>query len=110
MLGLVLERKRVRARPTGDVSVPRGFAAGAPVICPHGTGARDEATRARTLQAAAELMFVKGVAATSIDDVRAATGTSKSQVYHYFADKDALVQEVLRTRRPSYWPRMTRPG
>jgi AcrR family transcriptional regulator len=57
--------------------------------------ARGEATRARILQAAAELMFVKGAAATSIDDVRAATGTSKSQLYHHFADKDALVQEVI---------------
>jgi AcrR family transcriptional regulator len=26
----------------------------------------------------------------------AATGTSKSQLYHYFADKDALVLEVIR--------------
>lgn len=57
--------------------------------------ARGEATRARILRAAAELMFVKGVAATSIDDVRAETGTSKSQLYHYFADKDVLVQEVI---------------
>jgi AcrR family transcriptional regulator len=54
-----------------------------------------EATRTRILQAAAELMFAKGVAATRIDDVRAATRTSKSQLYHYFADKDALVQEVI---------------
>jgi AcrR family transcriptional regulator len=56
---------------------------------------RGEATRTRILRAAAELMFVKGVAATSIDDVRAATGTSKSQLYHHFASKDALVQEVI---------------
>lgn len=40
-------------------------------------------------------MFVKGVATTSIDDVRAATGTSKSPLYQHFADKDALVREVI---------------
>ncbi|MFF4597362.1 TetR/AcrR family transcriptional regulator [Amycolatopsis sp. CA-161197] len=57
--------------------------------------ARGEATKARMLQVAAELMRVKGVAATTLDEVRSASGTSKSQLYHYFADKDALVQEVI---------------
>jgi AcrR family transcriptional regulator len=37
-----------------------------------------------------------GVAATSLDAVRAATGTSKSQLYHYFASKDDLVRAVVR--------------
>ena len=36
------------------------------------------------------------MASTSLDDIMAATGTSKSQLYHYFADKDALVLEVIR--------------
>ena len=27
-----------------------------------------------------------------------ATGTSKSQLYHYFADKDALISEVIKTQ------------
>jgi AcrR family transcriptional regulator len=42
-----------------------------------------------------DLMTVKGVAATTLDDVRAASGTSKSQLYHHYADKDALVQDVI---------------
>ncbi|MBA3907898.1 MAG: TetR/AcrR family transcriptional regulator, partial [Pseudonocardiales bacterium] len=37
-----------------------------------------------------------GVAATSLDAVRAATGTSKSQLYHYFGDKAGLVRAVVR--------------
>jgi TetR/AcrR family transcriptional repressor of nem operon len=37
-----------------------------------------------------------GVAATSLDAVRAATGTSKSQLYHYFEDKGDLVRAVVR--------------
>lgn len=57
--------------------------------------ARGEATRARILQAAADLMYVKGVSATTLDDVRAASNTSKSQLYHHFTDKDALVHEVI---------------
>jgi TetR/AcrR family transcriptional repressor of nem operon len=32
---------------------------------------------------------------TSLDDVMAASGVSKSQLYHYFADKDALVLDVI---------------
>ena len=57
--------------------------------------ARGAATRARILDAAAELMFVRGVGVTTLDDVRAASGTSKSQLYRYFPDKDALVSAVI---------------
>ena len=44
---------------------------------------------------AAVLMFAHGVRGTSLDDVRAAAGVSKSQLYHYFADKDDLVRAVI---------------
>jgi TetR/AcrR family transcriptional repressor of nem operon len=59
---------------------------------------RGAATRDRIVQAAAELMLVKGVNATTLDDVRAASSTSKSQFYHHFADKEALVHEVIAVR------------
>jgi AcrR family transcriptional regulator len=39
--------------------------------------------------------YAQGVERTSLDDVMAASGVSKSQLYHYFADKDALVLEVI---------------
>jgi AcrR family transcriptional regulator len=52
-------------------------------------------TRARIVAAAADLMLLGGVAETSLDAVLAATGTSKSQVYHYFANKDDLVLAVI---------------
>jgi AcrR family transcriptional regulator len=39
-------------------------------------------------------MYVRGVNATTLDDVRAVSGTSKSQLYNHFADKDALVRAV----------------
>src|SRR5579863_8321499 len=57
--------------------------------------ARGAATRARIVEAAAGLIYVHGVERTSLDDVMAASGVSKSQLYHYFADKDALVLEVI---------------
>jgi TetR/AcrR family transcriptional regulator, transcriptional repressor for nem operon len=56
--------------------------------------ARGAATRARIVEAAADLMRVQGVTATTLDEVRAASGTSKSQLYHHFPDKDALVRAV----------------
>ncbi len=57
--------------------------------------ARGRATRERIVAGAALLMYQRGVAGTSMDDVRAATATSKSQLYHYFADKSALVCAVI---------------
>jgi TetR/AcrR family transcriptional repressor of nem operon len=56
---------------------------------------RGVATRARILRAAADLMYVRGVNATTLDDVRAVSGTSKSQLYRYFPEKDALVRGVV---------------
>jgi TetR/AcrR family transcriptional regulator, transcriptional repressor for nem operon len=52
-------------------------------------------TRNRIVAAAAELMFELGVAGTTMEDVRAAAGVSSSQIYHYFADKGALVRAVI---------------
>jgi AcrR family transcriptional regulator len=60
--------------------------------------ARGAATRARIVAAAASLVYERGFAETSLDDVMAATGTSKSQLYHYFADKDALIHEVIKAQ------------
>ena len=60
--------------------------------------ARGAATRARIVDAAASLVYERGFAGTSLDDVMAATGTSKSQLYHYFADKDALTYEVVKAQ------------
>ena len=60
--------------------------------------ARGAATRARIVDAAATLVYERGIAGTSLDEVMAASGTSKSQLYHYFADKDALIGEVIKAQ------------
>ena len=57
--------------------------------------ARGAATRSRIVNAAADLIYEHGVDRTSLDEVMAASGVSKSQLYDYFADKDALVLEVI---------------
>jgi TetR/AcrR family transcriptional regulator, transcriptional repressor for nem operon len=56
---------------------------------------KGRATRERIVTTAATLMFDRGVAGTSIEDVQAAAGVSSSQIYHYFRDKRALVRAVI---------------
>jgi TetR/AcrR family transcriptional repressor of nem operon len=56
---------------------------------------KGRATRDRVLDAATALVFERGVAGTTLDDVRVAASVSKSQLYHYFTDKDALVRGVV---------------
>ncbi len=56
---------------------------------------KGRATRARIVEAAAGLMSRQGVAGTSIDDVRKATGMRGSQMTHYFRDKRSLVRAVI---------------
>lgn len=52
-------------------------------------------TRDRIVDAACDLVFERGVAGLNLDEVREATGTSKSQLYHYFADKSDLIKAVV---------------
>lgn len=56
---------------------------------------RGQASRERIIAAAATLMFAQGVRGASLDEVIATAGVSKSQLYHYFADKDDLVRAVI---------------
>lgn len=57
---------------------------------------KGQATRDRIVAAAAKLMFERGVAGTSTEDVLKAAGvTSPSQLYHYFGGKKSLVQAVI---------------
>ena len=60
--------------------------------------ARGRETRERILKAAAELLHLRGVHGTSVDDVLEASGTGKSQFYLYFQSKEELVHAVLQHR------------
>jgi TetR/AcrR family transcriptional repressor of nem operon len=63
---------------------------GRPRLTPKG-----ERTRARIVEEAAVLIHERGVAGTTLDDVKAAAEVSGSQMYHYFPDKNDLVQAVI---------------
>ena len=52
-------------------------------------------TRARIVEAAAALIHERGVAGTTLEDVKVAAEVSGSQMYHYFPDKNELVQAVI---------------
>ncbi|MFC1411936.1 TetR/AcrR family transcriptional regulator [Streptacidiphilus sp. N1-12] len=56
---------------------------------------KGQETRARIVAAAAQLMYERGLTEATLEDVRAAAGVSGSQVYHYFADKQALLLAVI---------------
>jgi AcrR family transcriptional regulator len=67
------------------------------------------ATRARIVETAADLILARGAGGTSLDDIRAQTATSKSQLFHYFpGGKGELVaaiaafqsERVLAAQRP----------
>jgi AcrR family transcriptional regulator len=47
------------------------------------------------VEAAAALIHARGVAATTLEDVKVAAEVSGSQMYHYFPDKNELVQAVI---------------
>jgi len=59
--------------------------------------AKGAATRQRIVEGAAETIRERGVMDTTLDDVRARTRTSKSQLFHYFpGGKEELLLAVAR--------------
>lgn len=56
-------------------------------------------TRERIVEAAAALIYARGAANVSLDELREATSTSKSQLYHYFRNKNDLVHAVVEFQR-----------
>ncbi|MET9486623.1 TetR/AcrR family transcriptional regulator [Nocardia sp. NPDC006630] len=57
--------------------------------------AKGARTRARIVEEAAGLIHQHGVAGTTLEDVKVAAAVSGSQLYHYFPDKNDLVQAVI---------------
>ena len=52
-------------------------------------------TRTRIVEEAAALIHERGVAGTTLEDVKLAAEVSGSQMYHYFPDKNELLQAVI---------------
>jgi AcrR family transcriptional regulator len=74
-----------------------------------GLTTKGAATRDRIVRAAADLILDRGVGGMTLDDIRAGTATSKSQLFHYFpGGKSELVaaiaalqsERVLEAQRP----------
>jgi TetR/AcrR family transcriptional regulator, transcriptional repressor for nem operon len=64
-------------------------------LTPKGLTAKGERTRSRIVEAAAQLIRERGVTGTTLDDIRSRAEVSGSQLSHYFAGKDELVQAVI---------------
>ncbi|MFK3669399.1 TetR/AcrR family transcriptional regulator [Leifsonia aquatica] len=59
--------------------------------------AKGNETRTRIIEGAARVLRDRDFAPLTLDDIRAATSTSKSQLFHYFPEgKDELLLEVMR--------------
>jgi TetR/AcrR family transcriptional regulator, transcriptional repressor for nem operon len=56
---------------------------------------RGRATRARIVQAGAELVAERGAAGMSLDEVGVRASASRSQLYHYFQDRDDLIRAII---------------
>jgi TetR/AcrR family transcriptional repressor of nem operon len=59
---------------------------------------RGRRSRDRIVDAAGALIAERGVEGASLDQILDAAGASKSQLYHYFSDKDDLVRAVIARR------------
>jgi len=55
---------------------------------------RGRQTRRRIIAAATEVVAERGVVGASLDEVGARASASRSQLYHFFADKDELLLAV----------------
>ena len=55
---------------------------------------RGSTTRNRIVEVAADLVQRNGVSEATLDQVMEASGASKSQLYHYFEDKEELLREA----------------
>ncbi|MGV9653693.1 TetR/AcrR family transcriptional regulator [Streptomyces sp. NPDC003554] len=62
---------------------------------PHKLTEKGQATRARILEHAAQLIYAKGVHGTNNEQLRRAAGISGSQLNHYFPTKESLVLAVI---------------
>lgn len=62
---------------------------------------KGQRTRQRIVSAASSLIFEQGVTNTTVEDVRDAANVSSSQLYHYFRDKQGLVDAVIAAQTDS---------
>ncbi|HEY3529670.1 MAG TPA: TetR family transcriptional regulator C-terminal domain-containing protein [Nocardioides sp.] len=59
---------------------------------------RGQASRERLVEAAVQSVVDHGIHQMRLDEVLTSAGSSKSQMYHYFSDRDALVEAAVAHR------------
>ncbi len=64
---------------------------------------KGERTREKILDEARLIFKCKGFGATTINDLLAASGTTKGNLYFHFTDKEAIGLEVLRREQQSFY-------
>ena len=64
---------------------------------------KGERTREKILDEARLIFKCKGFGATTINDLLAASGTTKGNLYFHFSDKEAIGLEVLRSEQQSFY-------
>ena len=57
--------------------------------------ARSTEAHEKVLRAALELFGERGIDATSMDAIARASGVGKATIYNHWADKEALLMEVM---------------
>ena len=65
------------------------------LLAPRTLTPKGRATRERIVAAASELILEQGLETARLEDIQAAAHVSASQLYHYFADKSALILAVI---------------
>ena len=89
------------AGPGGSPGVAAGPAVRAGAVAASRQGARTAKAAARRdaiLDAALDEFSAKGFAAARLDDVAKRAGVAKGTIYLHFADKEALFQELIRSK------------
>ena len=84
------------SKKTSDPVTRRKISSRTPVKVEPSQGARRDLLAAQFLQSAAALFAAKGFAATSLKDVADALGMTRSSIYHYYPNKEALLEEIMR--------------
>jgi AcrR family transcriptional regulator len=88
-----VSRKESDKPKTAAIATPRAVSAAAPKRRTH----TPEARRAAILAAALEEFTARGYEGARLDDVAKRAGVAKGTIYLYFADKEALFQELVRS-------------
>jgi AcrR family transcriptional regulator len=79
----------------GESTSPGTGGRAAPEPAGRATGLRRGLVEAEILDEAARLFAARGFAATSMQDIAAALGTSRPALYHYFAGKDEILARLV---------------